>query len=346
FIINDNGPGIPEKDLSKVFDKFYQIENIKGGTGIGLALVKEIVELWNGKIKLLSKEWHGTTFEIQLPITNNADFGEVQVIENHIPAYANAKHEIEDDQAEILIVEDNDDVKIYLRELLHRQYNLHFAPNGKIGFDAAKRIVPDIIISDVMMPEMDGFNLTKQLKNEFITDHIPIILLTAKTAEKDRLRGIEVGADAFLNKPFNREELFLRINQLYESRQRLIQKYKVQSKEPIDINTKASVKTTFLEKLEGYVSQNLAQANFGIDNLCQEFKINQNQLYRKIKATTDLAPTIYIRHMRLNKAIQLLKSSDYNISEIAYKVGFNDPNYFTRVFTQTFNQSPSDFVKN
>lgn len=351
--IKDTGIGIPTNQLPHIFDRFYQVDNSNtrrgDGTGIGLTLVYELVQLINGKIKVESQEGKGTSFLIWLPIENklavssqsseiNAPVFDSFVIKgskkNHIPTSLDAPI--------LLIIEDNKDMITYVESLLEGQYIIHTAKNGQEGIDLAISLIPDLIISDVMMPVKDGYEVCNTLKRKELTSHIPIILLTAKVNPQDKIEGIKYGADSFITKPFHREELIIQVQKLIELRQKLQKKYSV----PIGKRQETTdIEEQFLNKLQQLIDENLEDSNFGVSELAASVKMNNNQLYRKVKFLTKKTPSQYIRSIRLDKANELLVDLDLNISEIAYQVGFADPNYFSRVFQQEFGHSPRDFRK-
>lgn len=359
--IADTGIGISSENLENIFNRFYQVDDSstrKGeGTGIGLALTKELVELMGGKIFVESEVGKGTTFTILLPIKNEAELREIHkdskpVFEknsselNTLLASGNSKKS--SDLPLVLIVEDNPDVATYIRQILEKDYQCVFAQNGQKGIETALETIPDIIISDVMMPEKDGFELTETLKKDERTSHIPIILLTAKATEEDKIIGLKTGADAYLMKPFNKDELFIRLEKLVQLRLALQSKYlngnfeKATETKPI---TELTIEDIFLQKLQKTVEEKMDDPNLNPEILAKSVHLSQSQLYRKLKALTNDSPNYFIRKIRLRKALELLKKTDMNVSEVAYEVGFNDPNYFSRVFHKEFGKSPSVFNK-
>ena len=238
----------------------------------------------------------------------------------------------------MLIIEDNRDVTTYLTTLLNADYEILTASNGKAGVEKALETIPDIVISDVMMPEMDGYEVSQTLKNDERTSHIPIILLTAKAAVDDRIEGLGMGADAFLTKPFNKKELFVRLEQLIKLRQKLQEQY---NSFKIQFSAKPSLDEAFIQKLVDAVEARLDDPDFGVVHLCRAANLSNMQVNRKLKALTGKTPSRFIRSIRLHKAKELLKTTDLNISEIAYEVGFSDPNYFSRSFSEEFGHSPN-----
>ena len=352
--IKDTGMGIPSEKLPHIFDRFYQVDDSatrRGeGTGIGLALVKELIELLKGDVLVESKLDKGTTFLIHLPISQEAALQEKSFLQkgttsNLLKANTIAADDTaptEKDAPLLLIVEDNPDVVIYMRSLLERDYNIQVAENGQIGIDKAVEIVPDIIISDVMMPEKNGYEVCEAIKADQRTSHIPIILLTARAEQQDRIEGLKIGADAYLTKPFNKEELMIRLEKLIEIRQKLQNRFAKYEKEQSDAksNTLEDTESKFLQGLTEAIKKHLDNPDFGVPQLAQTVLMSQMQVYRKLKALTGKTPSQFIRSIRLQKGMELLKTSDLTISEIAYEVGFADPNYFSKTFQQEFRRSP------
>lgn len=346
--VQDTGTGIPEDKLPFIFDRFYQADNSTSrkaeGTGIGLALVKELLELMGGHIQIQSQVDKGTTVTFQLPVHNQA-----KLVENGFTASIPSPPPpsatfIEEKQNQlkteelplVLIVEDNPDVIYYLRSCLEGQYQITETRNGQDGLSKAQEMIPDIVISDVMMPEMDGFELCQALKTDQLTNHIPVILLTAKVTQEDKMEGLTQGADAYLTKPFQKEELLVRANNLIEIRKQLQAHFLNDN----GADTETS-EDPFLTKFREIVKEHLDDADFNVAQLSRALGISRVQVHRKLKALTDLSITQYIRLLRLNKARKLLKNPDLTIAEVAYQVGFKDPSHFSKVFAQHFGESPS-----
>ncbi len=352
--VKDSGVGIPAEQLPHIFDRFFQADNAASefvpGTGIGLSLVKELVQLMDGRIQVESQEGRGATFTVTLPIKREAPQEKVAIprAEEELPlaisgALAAPTEEIaleqekDDDRPNLLLVEDNADVLRYLTSCLDSQYNLSTAPNGRLGIDRAVEEVPDLIVSDVMMPEKDGLELCQTLKADERTSHIPIVLLTAKADVESRISGWERGADAYLAKPFEREELLIRIEKLLEIRNLLQEHYRDLSEaDPVE-----SQEDEFVRKVRTAVEENIDDEDFGIHQLCRTVGMSRTQLHRKIKALTGRSTSHYIRAIRLKRARKLLSDTDLNISQIAYEVGFRDPKYFSRTFAEEFGMPPN-----
>lgn len=361
--VKDSGIGIAADQLPLVFDRFYQTDNSStrkaAGSGIGLALTKELVELLKGDIQVTSTPGQGSTFKINLPIKNTAPQpaaapknGKEQ-LPNGLPVPVTPNETAggtppppDSDLPLLLLIEDNPDVAAYIGSLLEKDYLIHLAENGQAGIDQAIALVPDIIISDVMMPEKNGYEVCATLKQDERTSHIPIILLTARATQEDRLEGLQFGADAYLTKPFNKQELQIRLEKLIEIRKKLQQHFSTYTSRPVDTGAQEvpdDPETLFLEKLTKVVQANLENPDFGVPQLAEAVLMSQMQVYRKLKALTGQTGSQFIRSLRLQRGRELLQTTDLTISEIAYDVGYSDPNYFSRTFHQEFKKPPSDF---
>ena len=360
--IVDTGIGIPTDLIPHIFDRFYQVDNTltrKGeGTGIGLALVKELVTLMEGSIEVQSEDGKGSQFIIGLPIIDelsatkltprhtikSSELADVAIetkLEEVAPSFSPSTNE---ELPILLIIEDNKDVTSYIQSILESDYNLHTATNGQLGIEQAIEILPDIIISDVMMPIKNGYEVCEILKEDERTSHIPIILLTAKAEQVDKIEGLKYGADAYLTKPFDKEELIIRLENLVLLRKKIQERF-INSLSLPPASAIEQQQSVFLEKLETIVLQQLNNAAFSVPQLAQSCEMSQTQVYRKLKALTDKTPSQFIRTIRLKQGKILLENTNLNISEIAYEVGFTDPNYFSRTFQQAFGVSPRDFRK-
>ena len=356
--IKDNGQGISEKEIDNIFNRFYQVDNSSSrrgeGTGIGLALCKEFVELMNGTIKVKSSLGEGSEFIVQLPISNNATLTkDVQIhLEPDLSAPVMEEEfteQISDDKSELplaLIIEDNADVAHYLKTCLTGKYQTIHAANGEIGIETAFEKIPDIIISDVMMPVKDGFEVCSTLKSDVRTDHIPIIMLTAKVAMKDKLIGLSHGADAYLTKPFVKAELLTRLDQLVLLRKKIMQKIDNDSLSNLLKKRAEDPETKFLQKTIKIIHEEISNHSFGSSvHLAHKMHLSESQIYRKLKAITGKSTAVFIRSVRLQKAKEMIQISDKTISEIAYEVGFNDPSWFSRAFKEEFGFAPSAISK-
>jgi len=347
--IKDNGIGISEENQKHIFDRFYQVDRFApGGTGIGLSLVKELVNLMNGTISVKSKLHQGTEFIIKIPITNEAKTTaeitiDIPLVED--PEYQKIdKIAAEQENAPLLlIVEDNKDVAQFIASCLHNQYEIIFAQDGLDGIQKALENIPDLIITDLMMPKADGFKVCQKLKNDEKTSHIPIIMLTARTMEKDKIKGFAHGADAYLTKPFNQNELRIRIEQLILNRKRLQEKYQ---KTGFYVTETTSKEAAFINKCIENIHNHLDDELFKSVQLAFAVNLSESQLYRKIKAITNLSTAVFIREVRLSAAKEILLKTDLNISEIAYKCGFSNPDWFSKSFKEKFGYNPSEYRQN
>ncbi len=354
--IKDTGIGISSDKLPYIFDRFYQVDNTgtrEGeGTGIGLAHTQELINLMQGKIEVESQINEGSTFKIFLPISQTAEitnfeFPKLEVNTLQIEENESSKliSLIKEDLSTILIVEDNLDVQNYLENCLEGRYQLFLSNNGEEGIQKALDLIPDLIISDVMMPKKNGFELCRTLKKNERTSHIPIILLTAKADDESRIGGFEMGADAYLIKPFNEKELFVRLQQLIKLRKRLQDRY--QNVQPISLikGNLEYAEDKFISKIQVVLESNLGNEDFGVSRLADEVGMSRSQLFKKIKALTGKSVAQYIRSYRLIRAKQILENSALSISEVAYTVGFKDPAYFSRVYSDEFGYAPSETRK-
>ncbi|MBL7782589.1 MAG: response regulator [Saprospiraceae bacterium] len=354
--VADSGAGIPPEELPHVFERFFQAKNQEhsktGGTGIGLSLTRELVKLMGGEITAESRVGVGSTFLVRLPITNNGaltakganikaevwrlSLAKQQGIHRELPTQ---KHPLT--APTILLVEDNPDVVEYLSTCLKEHYYLQFAYNGQAGIDEALENVPDLIVSDVMMPYKDGFEVLETLKNDERTSHIPIVLLTAKADIQSRLAGLRKGADAYLSKPFHQEELLVTLENLLESRRNLQSKYQqnvlVSTLPPL---TEPDPEDSFLQKVRALVEKNLSDADFEMPQLERALAMSRSQIYRKVKALTGKSPSLFIRSIRLHQGKQMLLNTTLTVSEIAYEVGFSSLNYFSDAFLEEFGERP------
>lgn len=356
--VTDTGIGVSEGDKPYLFDRFFQARNEgfvqSGGSGIGLSFTKELVKAMGGSISVESKIGLGSTFIVLLPIHRDAPLEPVQENANRYESQAHntssgldqalpVKH-ADSGFPSLLLIEDNPDVVEYLRACLNPDYQLEFAYNGRAGIEKALEMIPDIIISDVMMPEKDGFQVCEALKYDERTSHIPIVLLTAKATVGDRITGLTRGADAYMAKPFHREELLATLKGLIELRQKLQRRYaQVTAAAPHSTDAALQIEDTFLQKLQKVVGEQFAEPAFSVENLCRAMTMSQPQLHRKLTALTGQNATQFIRRYRMEKALELLRAGENRISEVAYAVGFDDPKYFSRVFAETFGVPPSSW---
>lgn len=371
--IKDTGEGIPAEKLPHIFNRFYQADGSQTraheGSGIGLALVHELVQLHRGYIQVESETGKGTVFTIRLPmgaahlspdeiviptenkaavvsgapdataafIPENSDANSPNISEKANDASTNGKHE----RPLVLVVEDHPDLRGYIREVLSDNYEILQAENGGDGLVIARETMPDLIISDVMMPVMDGFAFSKHIREDQRTSHIPLIMVTARAADDDKLTGLETGVDAYLVKPFNPDELRLRVRKLIEMRQQLRERFGAETIiKPADVSVE-SLDQSFLKTVVETIERGMEAEGFGVETLCRAVGMSERHLRRKLKALIDQTPNQLIRSLRLQRAKQLLEQNAGTVSEIAYQVGFNNLSYFTKMFRGQFGVAPS-----
>lgn len=356
--VSDTGIGIPTDQLPNIFDRFFQVDNSstrKGeGTGIGLAHTKLLVELMRGRIIAESELGRGTTFFVHLPIQQSIQPTKVETLipTDQLPIAASESQRSGTpiaspkpskqtaDLPQILIIEDNPDVVFYLQSCLVEQYQLDIAYNGRVGIEKAIENIPDLIISDVMMPEKDGYEVCDQLKKDEKTSHIPIILLTAKADNDSKMTGLRRGADAYLTKPFDKEELLIRLSQMIAQKERLLAHLSQQ----IAGETKDEsilIEDAFIQKVRQIVARNFEDEHFALPMLCKKIGMSRSQLYRKMKALIDVSPSEFIRNFRLREAKKLLAQGELNVSEVTYEVGFRDVSHFSKIYQEAYGHPPS-----
>ena len=352
--VADNGCGISSDELPYIFDRFYQAKNAGRGTGIGLAIVKAFTELHHGEVSATSVEGKGSTFTIHIPVrqkgevTNQPTEKIEQLVEpssaEEVPNQARHIDELiqpyQTDKPEVLIIDDNIDIRTYLRSVLSEKYNVSEAADGKAGLELARKIVPDIVLSDIMMPVMDGLAFCQQLKTDKAISHIPVILLTARSLDEQRAEGYEHGADAYLSKPFSLRLLFSRIDNLIQSRKKLSKLFS--NSDENDAFEKLSNETdkTFAAQLRKIIQDHLSDNEFNVERIGDEIGLSRVQLYRKVKALTGYSPVEMLRKARLTRARHLLRTTEKTVSEVAYAVGFSTPSYFSKCYKDEFGESP------
>ena len=363
--VRDTGIGIPSDQLDKVFDRFYQVDASQTreheGSGIGLALVKELVELHHGTIQVQSETGKGTTFVVRLPLGRN-HLKDDEIIDMptsaeptpHKVYVADADKPVEDAKVEtesvqakggkpiILIVEDNADVRAYIKDYLVSAYEVTEARDGVEGIEKALEIIPDLIISDVMMPKKDGYEVCRTLKLDEKTSHIPIILLTAKAASENKIEGLEIGTDDYLIKPFEPKELLARVKNLIGLRRKLRERFSATVPlKPGEIAV-SSIDDVFLKKVAAVVERRMGDENFSVEELGQEVAMSRSQLHRKLIALTNQSASDFIRYMRLHRAMDLLKNNAGTVAEVAYRVGYSNPSHFSTRFREQFGLTPGE----
>lgn len=350
--VRDNGAGIPQEDLPFIFERFYQVsdtQNMAGGTGIGLAYCKELVSLLGGSIAVESELGEGTIFTVCLPISNEAS---TISKEDYSATMKNPSSLIKEQKdmfdigfkPSVLIIEDNKDVANFVFSCLMDDYDCKIAKDGQEGIEKALEIIPDLIITDIMMPIKDGYEVCAFLKQNELTSHIPVVMLTAKSGQQSKLSGLETGADVYLIKPFDTKELELQVRNLIGSRE-LLRDYFTSS---INLRTNPKKANTadkkFYEKVYNIIESNLSNEQFGVEYLAQECHISKAHLNRKIKATTDLSTNKFIQTVRLKHALVMLKKGNKNVSEIAYDTGFSSLAYFVKCFRAQYNVTPGSLL--
>jgi signal transduction histidine kinase/DNA-binding response OmpR family regulator/sugar lactone lactonase YvrE len=361
--ISDSGMGIPNENIDRVFDRFYQVDGghtrEREGTGIGLALTKELVELHKGKIGVESETGKGTTFVVKIPlgkdhlkpeeIVEEKVKGETKQysVEKELIVETNSRKEktdidvlLDTEKPLLLVIEDNGDVRKYIISHLEDNYRIQEAVDGQEGLEQAFNHIPDLIISDVMMPKMDGFELCSKLKTDERTSHIPIIMLTAKATSQDKISGYEIGADDYIMKPFDATELKIRVKNLIDIRRKLQEKFRSSDfSVPPELS---SIDDQFMNKVLKVINKHLSEEEFSIDDLGKEVSMSREHLYRKLKAISGHSPSLFIRSVRLAKAKKLIKERKGTISEISFLVGFGSPAYFGKCFKEEYGYSPGE----
>lgn len=355
FSVHNTGIWLSEKEQQDIFVRFYQTRTNNPGSGIGLALTKELVHLHKGKVAVTSSEERGVLFEVSIPISEEKYTSEeklspqVYTISEAYTKELNPLLETESTHLEdaplLLLVDDSKEIREYVASIFESTYTILTAADGKEGFDIAQKHIPDVIISDVMMPIADGFELTKNCKQDTLTSHIPILLLTAKNELTAQLEGLGIGADAYLTKPFSSKLLKARVKNLLENRRKLQERFSqdvILTPKEIAIT---SADELFLERLQKVLDEQVTNSEFSASVFCEAMGVSRMQLHRKLKALTGYATTEFIRNQRLKLAKQLIEQDKISISEVGYTVGFNDPSYFSKCFKQEFGQSPTEFLK-
>ena len=357
FTVANTGSMISVEHIRNIFDRFYRIDMHHAGSGIGLALVKAFVELHKGTISVESDEKQGTIFTVDLPmqtceVTVSVDSPLSSSIGASVSSALNNAQVAEEEETErdydsskpsVLIIDDNADIRSYVHSLLHADYTVIEAVDGSEGIRKAMKYVPDLIISDVMMPGIDGIECCRRLKSELQTCHIPVILLTACSLDEQRIQGYDGGADSYISKPFSSQLLLARVRNLIDSHRRLKQFFgdgQTLAKEDV-----CDMDKNFVEKFKSLLDAKLGDSNLNVEDLGKDMGLSRVQLYRKIKSLTNYSPNELLRIARLKKAASLLASSDMTVAEIGYEVGFSSPSYYTKCYKEQFGESPTDFLK-
>lgn len=353
FTVEDSGCGISDQDLPHIFEHFYQCKGHESsGTGIGLSLVKELAQLHHGNISVTSTLGIGTTFTTSIPITAN-NYKKEEISRSHrqeeqyntfhevIPVVSSISKQI------ILVIEDDYDMRKYLYQYLSSYFNVLVEEDALVGYKTALKYIPDLIITDVMMPGMDGLELCDQLKNDFHTSHIPVIILSAKSAKDDLLKGYKSGAEVYITKPFNPESLILQINNMISLK-------KHWEKNTLKINNEESVNNEclvldereqkFIEKINNWLELHLEETDYNIEDICREIGTSRMQLHRKLTAIVGESTSEFIRNYKMKRAKELLESGNFNVSEVVYKTGFKNNSHFTKIFKKTYGYLPSELL--
>ncbi|MBN9303342.1 hybrid sensor histidine kinase/response regulator transcription factor, partial [Dysgonomonas mossii] len=334
--VSDTGIGIPSEEIPYIFERFFKSSKTakdKEGTGIGLHLVKTYAEQHNGKVEIQSEDNKGTIINISLPIPENITTEEILPIIVH-----------ESNRPKILIVEDNPEIADFIYQTLAEKYQCEVSHNGKHGLDACISLQPDLIVADVMMPVMDGLEMTAHIRKNIPTSTIPIILLTAKDDKKTEMESINLNVDFFISKPFEPEILLSRIEQLLNSKQQLENKVRLEalaSPQPIKAT---SPDEKFLSQITEIIEDKVADSDLNVNSLSTISGIGSKQIYRKIKQLTGMSPVEYIRSIRMKKAAMLFSQNKFTVSEVMYMVGFSNHSYFSKCFNSEFGKTPRQFI--
>jgi signal transduction histidine kinase/ABC-type sugar transport system substrate-binding protein/CheY-like chemotaxis protein len=357
FSVQDNGVGMRQDEVDKVFDRFYQARDASGGTGIGLALVKDFTALHYGKVKVKSKKNEGSVFTITLPVTQKGDIMATSKPENVTleirpeSTVCNQEQDwkkeqvttaLEDNAPTVMIIDDNDDLREYIKSLLRDHYHVLEASDGKRGLEVARENIPDLVISDIMMPVMDGLEFCNKLKSDRTTSHIPVILLTARSMDNQRIEGYQHGADAYITKPFISKLLLARIKNLLSSRILLRELFSGSKKETEEESKLGDPDQQFVEQLRIVIRSMMGDSDLKVEQIGEKLGLSRVQLYRKVKALTGSTPVDLLRNARLEKGKHLLEATGKTVSEIAYIVGFTTPSYFTTCFKEKYGFSPNE----
>ncbi|WP_363162411.1 substrate-binding domain-containing protein [uncultured Bacteroides sp.] len=357
FTVANTGSMISAEHIRNIFDRFYKIDMHHAGSGIGLALVKAFVEMHGGSITVESDEKQGTIFTVDLPIqtcgTATFDAEEDSTPASVTATLTNDASQIEEEEEleknydsskpSVLVIDDNVDIRSYVHGLLHNDYTVIEAADGSEGIRKAMKYVPDLIISDVMMPGIDGIECCRRLKSELQTCHIPVILLTACSLDEQRIQGYDGGADSYISKPFSSQLLLARVRNLIDSHRRLKQFFgdgQTLAKEDV-----CDMDKDFVEKFKSLIETKMGDSSLNVEDLGKDMGLSRVQLYRKLKSLTNYSPNELLRIARLKRAASLLASSDLTVAEIGYEVGFSSPSYFTKCYKEQFGESPTDFLK-
>lgn len=349
LLVSDNGIGIPAKAHDKLFRSFYRAKNashsLEVGTGIGLMFTKKLAELHKGNISFVSSENVGSTFKIEIPILKT-DYSEEEIVRKETkPVDEIIPEEESSNQMHILLVEDNDELRTYLAKMLHRKYSILEAANGLEALKLLESESPDLILSDILMPEMDGFELCQKVKSNITTCHIPLILLTSLSDREDVVKGLNIGADDYITKPFDNMILESKIKAIFNNRALFRKKYIDKSVSLNETNLLNDLNKSFMKKLVELVEKNITNEEFNIDEIAYEMAMSRSVFFKKVKSLTGQNPKDFIRDIKMNKAADLLREQKYSISEISYLIGFPNSKYFSTAFKKYYGISPTTFVE-
>lgn len=354
----NTGKPIPEEKIKSIFDRFFKVNPHDAGTGIGLALTSVLVEVLHGRIAVESIENKGTTFSVLLPTEHISD-NNVQDDDIYLGGYTESLLELESrhekdvlantdsntDKPIVLLIEDNADMRNFMHYTLQNEYAIIEASDGVEGIEKAIKFIPDIVISDVMMPYKDGYEVCRTLKENIPTSHIPVILLTACSLDEQKAIGFDCGADAYIPKPFNADLLLIRIKKLIENREKIKQVFGNNIVNETKKVSLGDVEQLFINKFKAYIESNISNPELSVDDVAEQMDVSRVQLYRKIKSLTDYSPVELIKIIRLKYAVELLNTKTKKMAEVAYEAGFSSPSYFTKCFKEFYKESPTDYIK-
>jgi signal transduction histidine kinase/DNA-binding response OmpR family regulator len=361
-MVKDTGIGIRKENLDRIFDRFYRVEGEWEkdgmGTGIGLSLTEEFVTLLHGKIEVTSEKDAGSTFTVRIPVgrdhlspeeyivvdTHPYDTGETDFEISHHPVLTESEPEPNGKKPHLLIIEDNYDLREFLKEDLSNDYHVYEAGDGKAGIDIAFAKIPDLVITDIIMPDIEGIEVCRRLKNDERTSHIPVVILTGKTSQDVKIEGLTMGADDFLNKPFDIKELRIRISNLLFQREKLRYKYGLIAEFAEYGDPSATVDDLFMRKINKIIGENIRNFDFDVGVLQEKLGMSRIHLYRKLKALTGLSPGSIIHYQRMQLAARMIHEKRMNLTEISLSIGISNPSYFSKCFREFYGVPPKDFI--
>lgn len=356
LVISDTGKGISTQEQELVFSSFYRVHGEIEGTGLGLSLVRELIRFYGGTIDLKSEVDQGSVFTIELPMecksnevvtermhASPREIERVKINDHNIAESEEQERAQDDGRDSILVVEDNVELRKYIFSILEKEFTVFTASHGEEALRVAVQIIPNLVVSDLMMPNMSGLQLTEKLKADEHTSHVPVILLTARNDEMSRLEGLTTGADDYLTKPFSKDELLIRIRNLIRQRKLLAERFRERILVPVTPAQEMSIDEKFLHRVRTIVEENMGDVSFSVEDLAEKANLNRTQLLRKLKGLTGLSPTDFVKDLRLKKAADMIRQRSDTISQIGYAVGFNDQSYFSKCFKKQFGVSPKEY---